>query len=86
MVGDRGFDDNRFRGQLRQAKTKAVIPLKADRKEHISCDFAMYGWRHLIENFFSDLKQFRGIATRYDKTDCSFTAAIFLRAIQIALK
>ncbi len=46
----------------------------------------MYGWRHLIENFFSDLKQFRGIATRYDKTDCSFTAAIFLRAIQIALK
>lgn len=43
LLADKGFDDNRFRGQLRQAKTKAVIPLKADRKEHISCDFAMYG-------------------------------------------
>jgi transposase len=39
-----------------------------------------------VENFFCDLKQFRGIATRYDKTDESFAAFIFIRAIQLAIK
>ncbi|OQP82908.1 IS5 family transposase, partial [Rhizobium rhizosphaerae] len=47
---------------------------------------AMYRWRHLIENFFCDLKQFRAIATRYDKTDVSFMAWIFLRAAHLRLK
>ena len=43
-------------------------------------------WRHLIENFFCDLKQFRRIATRYDKTDLSFSAMIYLAASFMALK
>jgi transposase len=42
-----------------------VIPPKADRKTTIPCDFAMYRWRHLIENFFCTLKQYRRVATRY---------------------
>jgi transposase len=49
----------------------AVIPPKNKRKQKIAYDFAMYAWRHLIENFFSDIKEFRRIATRYDKTDRS---------------
>ena len=46
----------------------------------------MYRWRHLIENFFGNLKEFRRIATRYDKTDQSFSAMIYLAASFMALK
>lgn len=86
LLADKGFDNNRLRDLLRETNTQAVIPSKADRKTPIPCDFAMYRWRHLIENFFCNLKQFRGIATRYDKTDESCAAFIFLRAIHLALK
>lgn len=47
---------------------------------------AMYRWRHLVENFFCNLKQYRRIATRYDKTDESFAAMIHLAATVMALK
>ena len=43
----------------------------------------MYKWRHLVENFFQKLKEFRRIATRYDKTDTSFSAMIHLAAAVI---
>jgi transposase len=46
----------------------------------------MYKWRHLIENCFQRLKEFRRIATRYDKTDQSFAAAIHLAASCLALR
>ena len=62
----------------------AVIPPKAGRKSLIPCDQAMYRWRHLIENYFAKLKEFRAIATRYDKTDGSFRATINLAAAIIA--
>jgi transposase len=64
----------------------AVIPPKAVRTSDIPCDFAMYRWRHLIENFFCAIKNFRRVATRYDKTDQSFTTTIHLVAIALALK
>ncbi|WP_455271045.1 IS5 family transposase [Rhizobium herbae] len=86
LLADKGFDNNHLRDLLQETETKVVIPPKADRKQPIACDFAMYRWRHLIENFFCNLKQFRGIATRYDKTDESFAAFIFLRATHLALK
>lgn len=63
-----------------------MIPPKANRKTDIPCDFAMYRWRHLAENFFCALKNFRRVATRYDKTDQSFAAIINLAACAIALK
>lgn len=86
LLADKGFDNDRLRHMLCDTQTQAVIPPKADRKDHIPCDFAKYCWRHLVENFFCDLKQFRGIATRYDKTDESFEAFILLRAIHLAIK
>jgi transposase len=46
----------------------------------------MYRWRHLVENFLCALKQFRRVATRYDKTDQSFEAMIYLAASFMALK
>ena len=46
----------------------------------------MYRWRHLIENFFCNLKNYRRIATRYEKTDQSFAAMIDLVALVMAFK
>jgi len=63
-----------------------VTPPKANRKKPISCDFAMYRWRHRIENCFCDLKQNRRIATRYEKTDASFKAFVYLAAVRLALR
>ena len=46
----------------------------------------MYRWRHLIENYFAKIKEFRGIATRYDKTDTSFRTNLNLVATLIAMR
>ncbi len=59
---------------------KAVIPPKASRKEKRDYDKSAYKLRHKIENFFARLKQFRAIATRYDKTEKNFLGGIFLAA------
>jgi transposase len=64
---------------------EAHSPL-SPRKPVIPHDADMYKWRHLIENYFQRLKEFRRIATRYDKTDTSFAAALHLVATVIALR
>jgi transposase len=86
LIGDKGFDNDWLRRELNERGALAVIPPKAGRKSEIPCDLAMYRWRHLIENFFCALKQYRRIATRYDKTDQSFSAMINLVAATMALK
>ena len=86
LIGDKGFDNDALRADLTRRKAQAVIPPKADRRAAIPCDFAMYRWRHLVENLFCDLKQNRRIATRYDKTDQSFAAFINLAATRMALR
>ena len=86
LIADKGFDNDALRQTLEARGATAVIPPKADRVRPIVCDFAMYRWRHLIENFFCALKQFRRVATRYDKTDQSFEAMIHLAASCMALK
>jgi transposase len=65
---------------LEQAGKTAVIPPKANRKQQREYDRDLYKARHLIENFFANLKQFRAIATRYDKTARNFLAAIYCAA------
>jgi len=86
LIGDKGFDNDWLRRALDQRGALAVIPPKADRKRDIPCDFAMYGWRHLVENFFCAIKNYRRIATRYDKTDQSFAAMINVVALVLALR
>jgi transposase len=86
LIADKGFDNDALRQELDARGATAVIPPKANRSCQIPCDFAMYRWRHLIENFFCALKQFRRIATRYDKTDQSFAGMIHVAACVMALK
>ena len=63
-----------------------MIPAKANRKFVRDHDRSTYKARHLIENFFADLKQYRAIATRYDKTARNFLAAVRLVAAAMWLK
>ncbi|WP_160310459.1 transposase [Microvirga vignae] len=77
---------NSHRGSTNARGATSVIQPKADRVRLIACDFAIYNWRHLVENFFCDPMQFRRIATRYDKTDPSLLAMIYLAASLTALK
>lgn len=86
LIADKAFDSNALRATLNERGATAVIPAKADRKAPIPHDAEMYKWRHLVENFFQRLKEFRRIATRYDKTDTSFAAAIYLVGAFFALK
>jgi transposase len=86
LIADKAFDNDWRRAELNDRGAAAVIPPKADRAGRIPCDFAMYRWRHLIENFFCKLTEFRRIATRYDKTDASFAAAVYLVASVLALR
>jgi transposase len=81
LLADKACDSDAIRADLNERGALAVIPPKANRAAGIPCDFEMYKWRHLVENFFCKIKQFRRIATRYDKTDTSFAAIIHLAGI-----
>jgi transposase len=86
VLADKGYDaDQRVLLPLEQAGKTAVIPPKANRKQQREYDKDLYKARHLIENFFANLKQFRAIATRYDKTARNFLAAIYFLAAYLWL-
>jgi len=81
LLADKAYDaDERVRAVLRAQGVEPVIPSKSTRTEPIDYDKHLYKARHLIENFFAKLKQYRAIATRYDKTARNFLAAIHLAA------
>lgn len=86
LIADKAFDaDERVLELLAAAGKTAVIPPRAGRQVSRHYDRHLFQARHLIENFFAKLKQFRAIATRYDKTRRNFLAAIQLVAAVIWL-
>jgi len=86
VIADKGYDaEARVLAPLRDAGKGAVIPPKRNRTARRAYDRDLYQARHLIENFFCALKQYRAIATRYDKTRRNFLAAIHLAASVILL-
>ena len=86
VIADKAYDaDKRMLYKLQDAGCIAVIPSKKSRRVAIACDRYLYRCRHLIENFFAKLKQYRAIATRYDKTASSFLGAIHLSSSIILL-
>ena len=86
LLADKAFDADWLREELNQRGASAVIPPKANRKQQFAYDKDMYKWRHLVENYFAKIKEFRGIATRYDKTDTSYGANVNLVAAIIAAR
>jgi transposase len=80
-LGDKGYDANeRVRQKLEAKGCTPVIPFRKMRLNPGEYDKNVYKNRHLIENFFAKLKQYRAIATRYDKTARNFLGAIYLVA------
>ena len=86
LLADKAFDADWILEELDQRGATAVIPPKANRKTQRQYDKHVYKWRHLVENYFAEIKEFRGIATRYDKTDCSYRAAWYLAATVISAR
>jgi transposase len=86
LLADKAYDaQERVLDLLKTAGIKAVVPPKSNRKEQREYDHDMYQARHLIENFFAKLKQYRAIATRYDKRAANVLGAIYLAATVIWL-
>jgi len=86
LLADKAYDaQQRVLDYLAQHDVQAVIPSKRHRKQARRYDETMYQWRHLVESFFQKLKQYRAIATRYDKRAASFLGGIHLAAIAIWL-
>jgi transposase len=83
LIGDRAFDSNALIAELDERGAKVVISQHPRRASPLPLDAEMYQWRHLIENFFCKLKEFKRIAMRSDKTDQSFSAMIHLAAAVI---
>jgi transposase len=84
LIADKSFDANAIIADLDRRGAKAVISQHPRRSKPRAIDHDMYTWRHLIENFFGKLKEFKRIAMRSDKTDPSFAAMIHLAAAVIA--
>ena len=80
LIGDTAFDSNALIADLDARGTKVVIAQHPRRTTPLAIDTEMYTWRHLIENFFCKVKEFKRIALRADKTDQSFAAMIHLAA------
>ena len=85
LLADRGYDTDEIISYALDVGMEPVIPPKRNRKELREYDKYLYRMRHLVENAFLALKQWRGIATRYAKTLDAFVAAIQVRCIVIWL-
>lgn len=83
LIADMAFDSNTIIADLNERGAKVVIAQHPRRSSPLAIDADLYKWRHLIENFFGKLKEFKRIAMRADKTDNSFRAAIYLAAAVI---
>jgi transposase len=86
LCADKGYDSEPLREQVEATATKANIPRKSNSQSNNDhMDWNLYKIRHLVENAFARLKQFRGIATRYDKLKRNYESAVALACIYIWL-
>jgi transposase len=81
LVADKGYDANRLRQWLKAEGTKPVIPGRRNRKRPIQYDERRYRERWRIEAAFCRLKDFRRVATRYDKLAANFLSAVALATV-----
>ena len=77
LIADKAFDSHAMVAELNERGAKIVISQHPGRAQKLKIDAELYTWRHLIENFFGKLKEFKRIALRSDKTDQSFAAMIY---------
>jgi transposase len=80
LLADRGYDSNRFRAALAARGIEPCIPSTKSRKAPLPYDKLLYRQRHRIENMFGRLKDWRRVATRYDRCAHTFFSAICIAA------
>jgi transposase len=80
LIADKAFDADWIVAELDDRGARVVISQHSRRSQPRDIDLEVYKWRHLVENFFCKLKEFKRIAMRSDKTDQSFTAMIYAAA------
>ncbi len=80
LIADRGYDSNGFREALADKDIEPCIPPTRSRKVPLAYDKALYRQRHKVENMFAKLKDWRRIATRYDRCAHTFFSAICIAA------
>lgn len=83
FLADRGYDADAIREEIAKADVEAVIPAKSNRRTPIPHDRAKYKWRNLVERLFNKLKNWRRVATRYDKTRESYLGFVALASIKL---
>lgn len=81
LLADKGYDGDDFRADIAERGATPVIPNKSNRKTLHPFDPDAYKGRNVIERSFCRLKDFRRVATRYDKLARNFLAAVFLAAL-----
>lgn len=81
LIADRAYDANALRQLLHERDAEAVIPSTTSRKSPIPYDKEAYRQRNRIERMWSRLKDFRRVATRYDKLARNYAAAVHIAAV-----
>ena len=86
IIADRGYDSEALREQIRNKNAITVIPRKKNSKvDNADIDWCLYKYRHLVDNVFARLKQYRGIATRYGKFKRNYESTLALSCSMILL-
>ena len=83
FLADRGYDADAIRDEIGKAGVEAVIPAKSNRCTPVPHDRAKYRWRNLIERLFNKLKNWRRVATRYDKTKESYLGFVAIASVKL---
>jgi transposase len=86
LIGDTGYDSNRFLQAVREKGMKPVIHSKPERKKKHRLVRKLYRQRYLVDVFFHNLKRFRAIATRYEKTARNYLALVQLACARLWLE
>ena len=83
LLADRGYDADWFRSMLQDKGISPCIPPRKNRKRPVEYDKTLYKQRHKVENMFGKLKDWRRIATRYDRCAHTFFSAVCIAAAVI---
>ena len=86
VIADKGYDSDALVQQIEANSAEAIIPPRSNRRSPRDYDHYRYQARNLVERFFNQLKQFRRIATRYEKLAAHFAAMVTCRCIVLWLK
>ena len=86
LIADRGYDSDGYRAALEDKGIRPCIPPRKTRKVQHAYDRMLYKRRHRVENMFGRLKDWRRVATRYDKDPDNFLASVKLAAVRVWLR